>query len=74
MDAIDQHILVNGEQVDIVHERALRELLTEFGIHADSTRGVAVAVNEEVIPKRKWSGVTLRPGDRVEIVTAKQGG
>jgi len=36
--------------------------------------GVAVAVNGEVVRRADWPGVELRDGDRVEILTATQGG
>ncbi|MFK3981210.1 sulfur carrier protein ThiS [Micromonospora sp. NPDC050397] len=38
------------------------------------TRGVAVAVNGEVVPRTGWPAAVLRPGDRVEVLTAAQGG
>ncbi|MFC3501366.1 sulfur carrier protein ThiS [Micromonospora krabiensis] len=37
-------------------------------------RGVAVAVNGEVVPRAAWPAATLRDGDRVEVLTAAQGG
>ncbi|BCJ64544.1 sulfur carrier protein ThiS [Polymorphospora rubra] len=37
-------------------------------------RGVAVAVNGEVVPRGAWPATTLRPGDLVEVLTAAQGG
>ncbi|MEH1012162.1 sulfur carrier protein ThiS [Micromonospora sp. CPCC 206060] len=37
-------------------------------------RGVAVAVNGEVVPRAAWAGTALRDGDRVEVLTASQGG
>jgi sulfur carrier protein len=36
--------------------------------------GVAVAVNGEVVPRGAWSATRLRDGDRVEVLTAAQGG
>lgn len=41
---------------------------------APDARGVAVAVNGEVVPRRSWPTTTLRAGDRVEVLTATQGG
>ena len=41
---------------------------------APSTKGVAVAVNGEVVPAAPWADTTLADGDRVEILTAAQGG
>ncbi|MDG4783851.1 sulfur carrier protein ThiS [Micromonospora sp. WMMD961] len=37
-------------------------------------RGVAVAVNGEVVPRVGWPATALRDGDRVEVLTAAQGG
>lgn len=36
--------------------------------------GIAVAVNEEVVPRDDWPRRRLADGDAVEIVTAVQGG
>ncbi|MFJ2439751.1 MULTISPECIES: sulfur carrier protein ThiS [unclassified Streptomyces] len=36
--------------------------------------GVAAAVNETVVPRTRWSGTPLGDGDRIEILTAVQGG
>jgi sulfur carrier protein len=37
-------------------------------------RGVAVAVNGEVVPRAAWQRTGLVAGDRVEVLTAAQGG
>lgn len=37
-------------------------------------RGVAVAVNEEVVPRSAWDETPVRDGDRVEVLNAAQGG
>jgi sulfur carrier protein len=31
-------------------------------------------VNGEVVPRSQWAEVALRDGDRVEVLTAAQGG
>jgi sulfur carrier protein len=41
---------------------------------AGGLAGIAVALNGEVIPRRSWRDRQLAEGDRVEIVTAVQGG
>jgi sulfur carrier protein len=38
------------------------------------TRGLAVAVNGEVVPRTVWLTTTVRDGDRVEVLAATQGG
>ena len=42
---------------------------------ADGTpQGVAVAVDDAVVPRGSWATTVVAPGDRIEIVTAVQGG
>jgi sulfur carrier protein len=63
-------VIVNGapRDVDVVSVEALVEQLTA------ARRGVAVAVNGEVVPRSSWPAARLRDGDRVEVLTAAQGG
>jgi sulfur carrier protein len=37
-------------------------------------RGVAAALNGAVVPRGRWSLLELADGDRIEILTAVQGG
>ena len=37
-------------------------------------RGVAVAVNGAVVPRSTWASAPLAEDDRVEVLTAAQGG
>jgi sulfur carrier protein len=65
-------ILVNGEP----RERAgatIAELLADLGVEARA-RGVAVAVNGEIVPRATWDARRVAEGDRVEALTAMQGG
>jgi sulfur carrier protein len=39
-----------------------------------AAKGIAVAVNGEVVPRSAWDATDLQPGDRVEVLTAAQGG
>ncbi|HVU95107.1 MAG TPA: sulfur carrier protein ThiS [Puia sp.] len=36
--------------------------------------GIAIAVNEAVIPRSQWAGWRLREADRVFVIRATQGG
>ncbi|MBS3939839.1 sulfur carrier protein ThiS [Egicoccus sp. AB-alg6-2] len=40
----------------------------------DDRRGVAVAVDGEVLPRSSWDTTTLHDGAKVELVGAVQGG
>ena len=65
-------IVLNGDPVDTA-AATVRALLDERGIDAEA-RGVAVAVNEAVVPRRDWSDRTLGAGDAVVIVKPFRGG
>jgi sulfur carrier protein len=39
-----------------------------------AARGVAVAVDGAVVPRARWADTALAPGQRVEVLTAAQGG
>jgi sulfur carrier protein len=36
--------------------------------------GVAIAINDAIVPRAEWLGRTLSPADRVEIVRPHSGG
>lgn len=63
-------IMVNGTQTETGAE-TLAAVLDEFG-YGDAR--VATAVNEQFVPVAQRGQTTLEPGDRVEIVTPRQGG
>jgi len=64
---------VNGKPLEIDRDASLLALLEKFELGADST-GVAVAINDAVVPRARWSQTTLGEGDTVEIIHAVQGG
>ncbi len=36
--------------------------------------GVAVALNDQVVPRADWTTTIVREADRIEVLTAVQGG
>jgi sulfur carrier protein len=65
-------IVLNGEP----RERdgaTIVELLADLGVE-ERARGVAVAVNGEIVPRAQWQRHQVGAGDRVEALTAMQGG
>jgi sulfur carrier protein len=64
-------VLVNGSATDVAPGSTVATLVSALG---PDPRGVAVAVNETVVPRRAWPRTSLRPGDRVEVLRAAQGG
>ena len=43
-------------------------------LEIEGGKGVAVAVNDQVVPRSRWVSTGLDEGDRVEIIRATQGG
>ena len=64
-------ITVNGQARDLPAGRTLAEVVAQL---TAEPAGVAVAVNDAVVPRRRWPQTTLGDGDRVEVLTAVQGG
>ena len=64
-------ILVNGESRKVPEGCTIAGLLALLELGG---RRVAVAVNREVVPRSRREAVSLRPGDRVEILEAVGGG
>ncbi len=66
-------LLVNGEERSLEPGTTVAELVASLGAPADG-RGVAVAIDTEVVPRSSWSATELMPGARVEVLIAVQGG
>lgn len=66
-------IVVNGAPREVDDDATVDALVVALG-RDPAGRGVAVAVNDEVVPRAAWERTELSEGDRVEIVGAVQGG
>ena len=64
-------VIVNGATRDLPPGVTLEDVVSQL---AASPKGVAAAVNGEVVPRRAWPATELAERDEVEIVTAVQGG
>jgi sulfur carrier protein len=64
-------ITLNGQAEHATDGTSLIELVRRV---SDRETGIAVAVNGEVVPRSSWPATTLGEGDRVDVVTAVQGG
>jgi sulfur carrier protein len=67
----EMRLTINGESREIESCATLAALLDHFGIALD---GVAVAVNDAVVPRGSFGMHPLADGDRVEIIKAVAGG
>lgn len=65
-------ISVNGKNLE-PDNYALTAVMAAEGIDPGA-RGIAVALNDTVVPRGRWTDTILSPGDRVEIVKVLQGG
>jgi sulfur carrier protein len=66
-------IVINGERTDVAAGETVTAALARLGLSGD-TRGVAVAVDGEVVPRGAWATFALAHDSRVEVLSAMQGG
>ncbi|TGB16322.1 sulfur carrier protein ThiS [Streptomyces sp. MZ04] len=64
-------VSVNGEVREVAAGTTLEALVATL---TAAPSGVAAALNETVVPRTRWSTTALADGDRVEVLTAVQGG
>lgn len=65
-------VLVNNQPIQTPDSCTLDKLMPLLGI--TDTRGLAVAVNEQVIAKINWLSYELLPEDKIMLIKATQGG
>ena len=66
-------IELNGRPVELRAGATVADAVIDAGADGER-RGVAVAVDGEVIRRAEWDETRLRPDQRVEVVRAVQGG
>jgi sulfur carrier protein len=64
-------VSVNGEPREVAAGTLLDALVRTL---TTAPSGVAAALNETVVPRAQWPATALSEGDRVEVLTAVQGG
>ena len=67
------NVLLNGETAELDDDATVATALEALDLPG-AGRGVAVAVDAEVVPRGQWSKTQLHEGARVEILRAIQGG
>ena len=65
--------IVNGSPRALEAGTTVADLIAELG-HDPAGRGLAAALNGEVVPRAAWPSTAVSDGDRVEILTAIGGG
>ena len=66
-------IVLNGEERRLPDGAVVPAAVEATGA-APTGRGIAVAVDGEVVPRREWDQTELSDGQRVEVLQAVQGG
>lgn len=66
-------IKLNGEEKSLNTEIKLLDFVTGQ-LNGKEPNGIAVALNEIVVPKQKWESVMINENDSIEIIHAVQGG
>ena len=64
-------VVVNGEPQELAAGATVESVLAALDVPA---RGVAVAVDAEVVPRGEWQTHELGEGARIEVLRAIQGG
>jgi sulfur carrier protein len=64
-------VIMNGFEHEVAPKANLADLVAKV---SGAETGIAVAVNDEVVPRHSWSTTPLTAGARIEVLTAVQGG
>lgn len=67
-------IELNGEPRELPDGATVADAVALAGSQPAGDRGLAVAVEAEVVPRSAWQETALREGQRVEVLQAIQGG
>lgn len=67
-------IKLNDKEIEIFHAITLEELLLKEINISYEKKGIAVAVNDSIIPKNEWKNYPIKENDEILIIIAAQGG
>ena len=66
---------LNGRRVELADGATIADAVARAGVEATGpARGIAVALDGEVVPRTAWGVTPLRDGQGVEVLMAIQGG
>jgi sulfur carrier protein len=65
-------VTINGERRELDERATVEAAVRAAG--APDARGVAVALDGEVVPRGEWASTEIREGQEVEVLRAVQGG
>jgi sulfur carrier protein len=67
------NVTLNGQRTELAAAATVADAMAAAGVD-EPGRGVAVAVEGEVVPRAEWGRRELCEGESVEVVRAVQGG
>ena len=67
-------IVLNGSEREVPDGMTVADVVARLSAPGAEGRGVAVAVEAEVVPRSEWGARPLADGERVEVLGAIQGG
>lgn len=64
-------VIINGQRSRIAPSTTVTDVVRSL---TSAEIGVAVALNDEVVPRAEWSRTVVADDDRVDVLTAVPGG
>ncbi|MBD3636036.1 MAG: sulfur carrier protein ThiS [Crocinitomicaceae bacterium] len=65
-------VFLGENEIEIAAKTTLKSVLNQQEL--SDQNGIAVALNEAVVPKARWSDTQLSNGDRIIVIKATAGG
>ena len=65
-------ITVNQQNYAVADNCSLQQMFT--AVIRQPVQGMAIAVNQEIVPKINWENYLLKQGDQIILIKATQGG
>jgi sulfur carrier protein len=66
-------VRINGAEARVAEAASIIDIVRAQGLDPRA-RGIAVALNESILPNARWEATRVAAGDRIEIVKAFAGG
>ena len=68
---MNNHIIINGKKHALDSNTNLSILIDTLALTPNT---FAIALNDTLVPKSRYMNTLIKPNDRIEIVSAMQGG
>jgi sulfur carrier protein len=65
-------VTVNQQKYAVSETCSVEELVLK--VLNRSVQGIAIAINQNIVPKSDWTAQQLHQGDEIVMITATQGG